>query len=77
VDSFPVTAASVTVGGVTHRTPKGVELIRGSTVVVSTPYRQQPGLVPLTFESWSNGKPRAHELTVTDNTTLVASFSLR
>lgn len=77
VDSFPVTAASVTVGGVTHRTPKGVELIRGSTVVVSTPYRQQPGLVPLTFESWSNGRPRAHEFTVTENTTLVASFSLR
>jgi len=76
VTSFPVTGASFSVGGDTSLTPKGVELIRGSTVVISTPYKQQQGVLPLTFNAWSDGKPRVHEVTVTENTTLTASFGV-
>ena len=66
----------VTVGSATYPAPETLEYAVGSTISVSVETPQEKGGISYKFESWSDGKARAHELVVPgSDKTYTARFS--
>ncbi|SDH54650.1 Glucose/arabinose dehydrogenase, beta-propeller fold [Actinokineospora alba] len=73
VDSSPP-GLTATVSGKSGTTPFTTQAILGSQVTLSTAEQQTLGTTTYAFQSWSDGGPRAHNITAS-NTTYTATFA--
>jgi PKD repeat protein len=64
----------IVVGQQSSATPFTVTVIQGSTNSISAPSPQTLGGVEYTFESWSDGGARAHDVVANTSTTYTATF---
>jgi len=60
--------------GVTSAEPAKVTMMAGATTTVSAPAKATIGAQEYEFSSWSDGKPRVHEVTSLNDLALVAHF---
>ena len=74
IRSDPV-GVPITAGWVTDEAPFEMTVIRGSVIELTAPQGVTIDGFPFTFEGWSDGGARSHEITPLTSTTMTATFT--